>query len=157
MVDIYTVEAILLCFLPSSLCSVISPSLFNRLFFTDIAELSSGLSLVGWHLPQSIVLKNVHNASSEPLSGQSGFEGLLHVSCLWTSPEGVHLPAVRHRWFMFSCGPGQSPAPVYTTDLQPVTPCLLFTQLIVFDLCLILLLFVYIVLSSTYFRQSSWS
>lgn len=144
MVDIYTVEAILLYFLPPSLCSIISPRLFNKLCFTDIAALSSGFS--GWHLPQSTVPKNGHNASSEPLSGQSGFGGLLHVSRLWqsfrTSPESVRLPAVRHCWLMFSCGPGQSPAPVYTTGLQPVTPYLLFTQLIVFYLCLILLLFI---------------
>lgn len=146
--------------LPSSLCSVISPSLFNRLSFTDIAELPSGLSLVGWHLPQSIMLKNGHNALSEPLSGQSGFGGLLHASRLWqtfwTFPEGVLLLAVRHHWLMFSCGPGRTPAPVYTTDLQTVTPYLLFTQLIAFDLCLILLLLIYIVSSSTYFRRLLW-
>jgi len=70
--------------------------------------------------------------------------------------KSVHLPAVRHSWLMSSCGSGQTPAPVYTTDLQPVTPYLLFTQSIFFCLCLIVLLLIYIALSSAYYRLSLW-
>lgn len=143
--------------LPSSLRSVISASLFNRLSFTDIAELPSGLSLVGWHLPQSITLKNGHNALSEPLSGQSGFGGLLHVSGLWQSfwtfPEGVLLLAVRHCWLMFSCGPGRTPAPVLTQLISRQSLPIFYLHSWLF---LIYVWYFYCLFTLSYFRQWLW-
>lgn len=99
MLDIHTVETILLCFLLYSLCNFISPSLFNRLCFIDITELSSRLLLVVWHLTQSMMLKNGHNTLYKALyQGRMGL-GDYFMGPVFGSPFGHPLRvSVSQQW-----------------------------------------------------------